>query len=121
MRILPCSGNLATPEGPCIKGLSYLERETSAERIIYPLRKKSDGSFERIGSAEALRIIADRLLEVKKTDGSHAVLFYKGSGYSGLTNDISSDFWRMYGGVTSLYGNLCWPAGLEAVLLTLGE
>ena len=40
---------------------------------------------------------------------------------SGLTNDLSSLFWRLFGGVTTTYGNLCWPAGLEAVRLTLGE
>jgi anaerobic selenocysteine-containing dehydrogenase len=40
---------------------------------------------------------------------------------SGLLNEISSVFWRIYGGVTTSYGNLCWPAGLEAVRLTLGE
>lgn len=33
-RILPYSGNKATPEGPCIKGLSYIERANSPDRII---------------------------------------------------------------------------------------
>ncbi|MDX9904927.1 MAG: molybdopterin-dependent oxidoreductase, partial [Bacteroidales bacterium] len=49
------------------------------------------------------------------------VLFYKGSGYSCLSNDIAGNFWRLFGGATTTYGNLCWPAGLEAVRLTLGE
>jgi predicted molibdopterin-dependent oxidoreductase YjgC len=35
-RILPYKGNRATPEGPCLKGLSYIER-TNSERIIHPL------------------------------------------------------------------------------------
>jgi anaerobic selenocysteine-containing dehydrogenase len=46
IRILPYSGNLATPEGPCIKGLSYIERTNSPERIIHPLIKTSKGKFE---------------------------------------------------------------------------
>ncbi|HNW58028.1 MAG TPA: molybdopterin-dependent oxidoreductase [Bacteroidales bacterium] len=121
VRIMPYSGNLATPEGPCIKGLSYLEREFSEDRIIYPLKRKSDGSFIRIDISDALEIIARQLKYVKDQFGSHAVLFYKGSGISGLSNDISSVFWKQYGGVTTTYGNLCWPAGLEAVRLTLGE
>jgi anaerobic selenocysteine-containing dehydrogenase len=120
-RILPYEGNLATPEGPCIKGLSYLEREYSASRIIYPLKREEDGSFRRISTEEALDTIADKLGEVREQHGPHAVLFYKGSGSSGLSNEIASTFWRQFGGATTTYGNLCWPAGLEAVRLTLGE
>lgn len=121
VRILPYSGNLATPEGPCIKGLSYLEREVSADRILQPLMKNQYGSFSGINQTEALNIISDRLSSVKSRFGSKAVLFYKGSGMSGLSNDISALFWTLYGGVTTTYGNLCWPAGLEAVRLTLGD
>ncbi|MCU0458196.1 MAG: molybdopterin-dependent oxidoreductase [Bacteroidales bacterium] len=120
-RILPYGDNLATPEGPCIKGLSYLEREYSPERILYPLQRQPDGSFERIGTDEALALVAARLSDARGKHGPHSVLFYKGSGCSGLSNDIASAFWRQFGGATTTYGNLCWPAGLEAVRLTLGE
>jgi anaerobic selenocysteine-containing dehydrogenase len=120
-RILPWEGNLATPEGPCIKGLSYLEREYSPERIIYPLQRQPDGSFRQIATDEALGIIASKLKEARENHGPHSVLFYKGSGHSGLSNDIAGSFWKLYGGATTTYGNLCWPAGLEAVRLTLGE
>jgi anaerobic selenocysteine-containing dehydrogenase len=120
-RILPYEDNLATPEGPCIKGLSYLEREYSASRIIYPLKREEDGSFRRISTEEALDTIAGKLGEIREQHGPHAVLFYKGSGCSGLSNEIASTFWRQFGGATTTYGNLCWPAGLEAVRLTLGE
>ncbi len=121
VRILPYEGNLAAPEGPCIKGLSYLEREYSASRIIYPLQRQADGSFARIGTEEALDIISGKLLTVREKHGPHSVLFYKGSGNSGLSNDIAGNFWNLFGGATTTYGNLCWPAGLEAVRLTLGE
>ncbi len=120
-RILPYEGNMATPEGPCIKGLSYLEREYSPERIIYPLLRQPDGSFVRIGTGEALAIIAGKLREAREKHGPHSVLFYKGSGHSGLSNDIAGAFWKGFGGATTTFGNLCWPAGLEAVRLTLGE
>jgi len=120
-RILPFEGNLATPEGPCIKGLSYLEREFSASRIVYPLMRQADGSFARAGTEEVLDIIAGKLLTARKNHGPHSVLFYKGSGYSGLSNEIATTFWKLFGGATTTYGNLCWPAGLEAVRLTLGE
>ncbi len=120
-RILPYSGNLATPEGPCIKGLSYIERNSSPYRIIHPLIKTSTGKFEQITTIEALDIISDKLHKIKQNYGPHSILWYKGSGMSGLTNEIGSSFWKAFGGTTTTYGNLCWPAGLEAVRLTLGS
>jgi len=36
-RILPFSLVKATPEGPCIKGLSYIERTHFDQRIIHPV------------------------------------------------------------------------------------
>jgi len=120
-RILPYAGNLATPEGPCIKGLSYLEREFSQNRLLYPLKRDNNGSFIRISREEALDTISEKLINARTKYGPHSVLFYKGSGYSGLSNDISVNFWKLFGGATTTYGNLCWPAGLEAVRLTMGE
>jgi anaerobic selenocysteine-containing dehydrogenase len=120
IRILPYSGNLATPQGPCIKGLSYIERVNSPERITYPLLQASKGKFQRISINEAFDIIAGRLGLLHKEGGQHSVLWYRGSGMSGLTNEIGSEFWKGFGGATTTYGNLCWPSGLEAVRLTLG-
>lgn len=121
VRILPSESNLATPGGPCIKGLAYLEREYSVERLIYPLRRNQAGGFDRITMTEALETIASELDRARKNHSPHSVLFYRGSGLSGLSNDISGAFWKAFGGATTTYGNLCWPAGLEAVRLTLGE
>jgi len=120
-RILPYAGNKATTEGPCIKGLSYLERAYSPDRIIYPLIRKANGSFERAPLKETLDLISDRLVRIRDKYGPHSILWYKGSGMSGLTNDIGFSFWKAFGGATTTYGNLCWPAGLEAVRLTLGS
>ena len=121
MRILPYSGNLSTPEGPCIKGLSYIERTNSPDRIIHPLIRRSSGNFEEISVNEALDIITDKLGYIKEKWGSHSILWYRGSGMSGLTNEIGFSFWKAFGGTTITYGNLCWPAGLEAVRLTFGS
>jgi len=120
-RILPYKENLATPEGPCIKGLSYIERSCSADRIIYPLIRTGGGKFERIRSSEALDLISEKLSSIKEKHGPLSILWYKGSGMSGLTNEIGSAFWKAFGGATTTYGNLCWPAGLEAVRLTMGS
>jgi anaerobic selenocysteine-containing dehydrogenase len=121
VRILPYSGNLATPDGLCIKGLSYIERTNSPERIIHPLKRSSSGKFEEIGMPEALDFVSSKLAYIKDKWGTQSILWYRGSGMSGLTNEIGYSFWKAFGGTTLTYGNLCWPAGLEAVRLTMGS
>ena len=113
--------NRATPEGICLKGLSYFERAHSPERILHPLKKSPAGQFERISWDEALETICERLRFYKDNFGPHSILFYESSGMAGMVNDVSGKFWELFGGVTTTYGNLCWPTGLEAVRLTLGE
>lgn len=120
VKIDPDPSNLAVPEGPCLKGLSYVERTHSPDRILYPLRKYGN-SFERISWENALKEITDKLIYFKQKFGPHSILFYASSGMSGLLNSVSTNFWRIFGGATTVYGNLCWPAGLEAAKICLGE
>jgi anaerobic selenocysteine-containing dehydrogenase len=120
-RIEPHPDDRATAEGPCLKGLSYIERVYSPDRILHPLRKQPSGDFEPISWEEALDTIAGRLEHFRREYGPRSVLFYEASGTKGILNRVSRDFWRLYGGYTSTYGDLCWPAGLEATRLTLGE
>jgi anaerobic selenocysteine-containing dehydrogenase len=114
--------NRATPEGICLKGLSYYERVYSPDRILHPLRKNQDtGEFERVSWNEALDLIVENLERFRVDSGPQSVLYYAGSGTKGLLNGVGMDFWRLYGGCTTTYGDLCWPAGLEATRLTLGD
>jgi anaerobic selenocysteine-containing dehydrogenase len=120
-RVLPYAGNQATPEGPCLKGLAYVERVTSPDRILHPLRRGRDGRFRRISWDEALSEITEQLLRIRREYGPQAVLYYSASGTKGLLNGVGTEFWRLFGGYTGTYGDLCWPAGLEATRLTLGS
>ncbi len=122
VRLEPHTGNLATPEGVCLKGLSYVERTHSPDRLLYPLLRRPD-TYEhtRITWDEALDTIAGKIERARDTLGPQSVFFYAASGTKGLLNQVSHDFWRLFGGYTTTYGDLCWPAGLEATRLTLGE
>lgn len=114
------AGNLATATGPCLKGLSYVERIYSPDRLLYPHRRNPrSGTFEKIAWDDALDEICERLSRYRTEP--QGVLFYTGSGTKGLMNRVSTAFWRRFGGYTTTYGDLCWPAGLEATRLTLGE
>ena len=117
----PHPGNRATPEGPCLKGLSYLERVEPASRLLRPLQRQRDGSFQPISWEDALNLMAERFLNLRKRFGPKSVLYYAGSGTKGLLNSAGATFWRLFGGYTTTYGDLCWPAGLEATRLTLGD
>jgi anaerobic selenocysteine-containing dehydrogenase len=121
-RIEPHGGNRATPGGACLKGLSYVERVYAPDRILHPLRRvPGTERFERISWTYALDLIAEKLTELRDECGPQSVLYYSASGTKGLLNDVGMKFWRLYGGCTTTYGDLCWPAGLEATRLTLGE
>ena len=113
--------NRATPEGVCLKGLSYIERVYAKDRILHPLQRTPNGGFERISWDTALDRIATELTAARDRHGPRSVFFYTGSGTKGLLNEVSNDFWRLFGGCTTTFGDLCWPAGLEATRLTLGD
>ncbi|NIU52039.1 MAG: molybdopterin-dependent oxidoreductase, partial [Gemmatimonadetes bacterium] len=69
-RIEPHPGNRATPGGACLKGLSYVERVYSPDRVLHPLARKSDASgFRRISWEEALDIIAERVVQLRSNPG----------------------------------------------------
>jgi len=113
--------NMATPEGVCLKGLSYIERVYAKDRILHPLQRTANGDFERISWDAALDRITTELISARDRYGPRSVFFYSGSGTKGLLNEVSDDFWRLFGGCTTTFGDLCWPAGLEATRLTLGD
>lgn len=121
VRVEPAPENRATAEGPCLKGLSYVERAHAAGRVTRPLRRRPDGSFVPVSWDEALDAVATALLKARASDGPRSVLYYSASGTKGLLNGCGLAFWRLFGGCTTTYGDLCWPAGLEATRLTLGD
>lgn len=114
-------GNRATAGGPCLKGLSYVERVYDPDRLLHPLERQTDGAFARISWEKAVERISGELVAARDRWGPQSVFYYAGSGTKGLMNGVGLDFWRIFGGCTTTYGDLCWPAGLEATRLTLGD
>ena len=112
-------GNRATPGGPCLKGLSYLEPDPG--RLLSPLLRGPDRQFRPVSWDQALEVMAERFQAIRRRYGAQSVLYYAGSGSKGMLNGVGLAFWRLFGGCTTTYGDLCWPAGLEATRLTLGD
>jgi anaerobic selenocysteine-containing dehydrogenase/Fe-S-cluster-containing dehydrogenase component len=112
--------NPATDGRVCVKGLSYARRVASPDRLLHPLRRTASGGFERVSWNAALDDIAERLDRVRQAQGPEAVLYYEASGSHGALGRLAMAFWHQFGGCTLTYGDLCWPAGLEATRLTYG-
>ncbi len=62
----------------CAKGLSALEILESKERLTHPLRRRPDGSFERISWSTALSEIASKLKDILKRNGPDSIGFNGG-------------------------------------------
>jgi anaerobic selenocysteine-containing dehydrogenase/Fe-S-cluster-containing dehydrogenase component len=112
--------NAATMGHVCLKGISYARRVTTDARLLHPLKRGRDGSFERVSWEEALGDISSRLDAARRSHGPESVLYYEASGSHGALGRLAMAFWHQFGGCTLTYGDLCWPAGLEATRLTYG-
>ncbi len=108
----------------CGKVARYLEREYSADRLLYPQKRtgpKGAGKFERISWDEALDTVAARLKEIAAEYGSEAILPYSYAGTMGLLNGGGMDrrfFHRL--GASRLDRTICSSAGGAGLMATLG-
>lgn len=104
----------------CGRGRMLETRTNSSQRLLYPL-KKINGNFEQISWEQALNEIAAKLKEIKEMYGSTAVLHSHDYANNGLLKNLDQRFFNCYGGVTELYGSLCWGAGIEAQKWDFGD
>ena len=72
-------GNTWTNGSMCPKGQSLVELTNSPNRLLYPLKREGE-TWKRISYAEALELVADRILKVKETypdDYAHRVALFE--------------------------------------------
>ena len=69
----------------CVKGLVAPDAHNGPQRLINPLKRRPDGTFERIALEQALDEIADRLRLIIERDGPEAVAAFRGT-QSGLNS-----------------------------------
>ncbi len=50
------------------------------QRVLHPLRRRADGTFEEIDWDTAIREIADRFMAVRDAHGGESILYYGGGG-----------------------------------------
>lgn len=63
----------------CPKGIAMTEVQNDPDRVVHPLRRRDDGSFERVTWPEALDEIGARLRGVRERHGGDAIGWYMGN------------------------------------------
>ncbi len=101
------------PEHPITRGAlcnkvnHYLrDRFYHPDRQLHPLRK-TNGRWQRLGWADALDLIAEKLLGTKERHGTLSVLYHKGNGSFAGLKIMGERFFNLYGGVTQAVGRFC--------------
>lgn len=63
----------------CQKGIAFTEVVNDPDRVVTPLRRRSDGTFEEVSWDDALTDIAKRLSEIHRRSGSGSIAWYFGN------------------------------------------
>ncbi len=108
----------------CARADRYVESVYHKERVLTPLKRVGEGSqatFEPISWDEATRMIAGKLTTLAREHDPRALLYYVGRGHDGVMAQFGNLFLSYYGGHSTVYGDLCMPAGKEATRLTFGS
>ena len=64
----------------CPKGPAAIDTVYHKDRLLKPLKKKPDGSFEQISLDQAMTEITARMLDIKSKHGARAVACWQGEG-----------------------------------------
>ncbi|MEO1913492.1 MAG: molybdopterin-dependent oxidoreductase, partial [Myxococcales bacterium] len=75
----PDKANVVTRGFACNKGLAGDEIHRDPDRVNYPMRRREDGTFERVTWDEAIGDISSRLREIIDKNGPNAFAPYIGN------------------------------------------
>ncbi len=104
----------------CWRGNHYLKRFYHPDRLLYPLRRTSNG-WQRLSWDDALEFVAERLQHYRSTYGPLSVLVVNYSGIHGLVpKALGRLFWSHFGGATFSVGGLSFEANAAAQQLDFG-
>ncbi|MCK6458548.1 MAG: molybdopterin-dependent oxidoreductase [Planctomycetes bacterium] len=99
----------------------YVERLNGPDRLLRPLvRRTRDDPLEPATWDEALERIRTALSAAARQHDPRAVLYHTGHGHDGVMARFGELFLSYFGGWSSVYGDLCRAAGMEATRLTFG-
>ena len=107
----------------CAKGYAHLQRIYAPDRITYPMKQmgKGTGNWVRISWEQALREIAQKLIEIRaKHKTLLPVCLNKYLGTMGLLSRSIDGFFNSIGYITLMTGSPCVATGVDALTLSFG-
>ncbi len=91
----------------CVKGITLHEAHRSPSRLLHPLKRQPDGSFVRIGLAQALDEIAAQMREILAASGADSLAGFRGTmNYSNLVANHLLPEWLRCLGSSSFYSTM---------------
>ncbi len=90
----------------CQKATRLDHYQNHARRLQQPLRRRPDGSYERIDWETAIREVADRLVGIRDRHGGHAIAYYGGGGQGNHLGGAYAGPFRAALGTPYLYNSL---------------
>lgn len=107
----------------CCKGYAYTDYVYNPRRITSPMIQspRFSGNWQRISWADALEMIARKIVELKHHYGSFlSIGLLKGPGNYGVLAEAAEGLFSSLGSITLAAGSLCLSAGWDAQLLDFG-
>lgn len=105
----------------CKKGLAHLERTYHPQRLLKPLLKNKDGSYQEISFEQAVERMAQELEKCKPSTKGPSVLYYEQYGSGSVLKSIGEIFFNFFGGANIQKGGPCWSAGMAAQRKNFGD
>ena len=109
-RVIAARGDKSNPQTggyACIKGLYLHEAHNSPDRLLHPLKRRADGTFERIPLEQALDEIASKLRALIARHGADSVGGFRGTlSYSNLPANHMLPDWLQALGSRSFFSTM---------------
>ena len=113
-------GNPKARGKACVKGMAGVSSEYSPDRLMYPMKrvgKRGEGKFERVSWDEAMKIMEDKLRELKDRGEAHKLTA------NFFPHSITDPKWRFlnaYGGFINTALPHCDSAKIIGCIKTMG-
>ena len=104
----------------CYRTSHFLPLQYGPERLTTPLVRGASGELQPASWDEALDVIAERLLAIRRESGPAAIFHYRSGGSLGILKHLSDYFFERFGPTTTKRGDICSGAGDHAQLPDFG-
>jgi anaerobic selenocysteine-containing dehydrogenase len=104
----------------CYRTSHFLPLQYGPERLTEPLVRGPSGQLQAASWDQALDVIAERLLAIRRESGPAAIFHYRSGGSLGILKHLTDYFFERFGPTTTKRGDICSGAGDHAQLLDFG-